>query len=160
FTEILVGLLLVELRVALPRLVEADGRRERRGRPSARRGVRRGEVVLVLVWVYERRVCCLHVGGLVPARVASILAEDLLGHIGRERPPVDDERAHVSLRRDFGGDGVQDSRLRPAVAVKDDDVSESVSRQALHDLFDEGTVGRFGYLERAGVRLHAARDAV
>src|SRR3712207_5250108 len=55
--EVLFGLLLVELRVALPRLVEADGGGEGRGRPGVRRGVGGGEVVAVALGVDERGVC-------------------------------------------------------------------------------------------------------
>jgi hypothetical protein len=46
------------------------------------------------------------------------------------------------------------------VSVEDDDVAEAVLRQPFQHLLDEGAVGRLGDLERAGVRLHAAGDAV
>ncbi len=110
--------------------------------------------------MHERRVDRLHERRLVEPGMAAVFAKNRLGHVGRERPPVDHERPDVLLGRDLGRDRVQHGRLRTAVAVQHDDVPEAVLGEPLEHLFDVRPIRSLGNLERAGIRLHASRDAV
>ena len=156
--EVLRGVVRIEVRVPLPRLIQDDRGREGIGVDPLHASLRHVGRVPLGVHVCGRDR--LDVRRLVVPGMPSVLAEDFEGDVAGGRPPVRDERSHSMFPGDPLRHTTQDGGLPSSMAIDHDDVQEAVRGQTGEDLLDKGLVGRLRDGEIPGKRREAAREAV
>ena len=97
--------------------------------------------------------------GFVVRGVATVFPENLTGDVTCQNPPIDDERVDFIFERDVLRELLKDGNLR-AVAVKDDDVLETVVYQSHQHRTDVDAEWFFGNTQAAGIRSENVGDAV